>query len=935
MAFKTTAETDEPPVPSDDNTIGSGESNDPTTRRGGRLLSKARPSRLLQWVTRPRQVTFTPATFRMAGPLMFTRGGMFCTYVLGGQAWDFRSHGDRMVLWDQGTFRWSRLEGRPIKLRSTPMPYPSFEFARSLDADTPNPLPDAPGAPSWDEYLGYSQRRLQQTGLDTKLVTLSVWIGPNPKLAVQQELIHGEEHPLPDTVRVIEQILKVDKIMSGPGFDAKPISPRQMAFLMHRSLSMGVPAPMHAGVGGELWEPDDVAGFFSRREWIYEPLTGSTVKIIAEHHGQTVERHVAVLSVGPMPDVFWPESGKDPWMLVADKLGFPVEWSLAGAMLTKKQLAPAVEFEQNRASSIAAHYAEHGLVPPPAVGRAIAGATENLDEVTEGDSRASVRFRGPVRLATYAVTEAQCLEQARALVDAYGDRANFDLAHPRGQAQLLREFVPGEPWSTVGYQRRIPASYMAAAMPHVSSEVGTPTGPYLAYGTGSARRAMRLDLHYGMEKLQQSGFFTITAEPGAGKSVLTGALAFNAARRGEPTIILDPSGPLARLATMSELKGSARVLDLTASDPGTLSPYQLVPEPRPEDHTFDDKTPNELEYQRAVRRAIAERQQLMFDVLRMWLPAALLKESGTDVNLRAAIRNTRRRVVDAGLRDVETNPRWVVEELAKIGGDRTDALVDEINAAAEFPLGELIMPEHSEPMPASQAEDATLVVVTMPGLEPPPAETDRHLWGSSERYALPLLHLAAFFTARFIYGRARTTRKNVFLDETHLMGVWGSGRALMVRLSRDSRKWNTAVGAASQHPDDHLSIGRIDALQGMAFVGRLTKESAAERACQLLSCPKSYASVIQALSPKRAVDADHDDRQDTGEFVVLDPLKRVGKVRIDIDWYPGLREALNTTPGRARPVLDLAPQPTPFLSEELFESITLIPIVGDDEGAAA
>ena len=38
-------------------------------------------------------------------------------------------------------------------------------------------------------------------------------------------------------------------------------------------------------------------------------------------------------------------------MLVADKLGFPVEWSLAGAMLTKKQLAPAVEFEQNRASA--------------------------------------------------------------------------------------------------------------------------------------------------------------------------------------------------------------------------------------------------------------------------------------------------------------------------------------------------------------------------------------------------------------------------------------------------------------------------------------------------------------------------------------------------------------------------------------------------------
>ena len=153
--------------------------------------------------------------------------------------------------------------------------------------------------------------------------------------------------------------------------------------------------------------------------------------------------------------------------------------------------------------------------------------------------------------------------------------------------------MPGEPWSTIGYQRRIPARYLSAAMPHVSSEVGTPTGPYIGYGTGSARRAMRLDLHYGMEKLQQPGFFTITAEPGSGKSVLTGALAFNAARRGEPTIILDPSGPLARLADMPELQGSSRVLDLTASEPGTLSPYQLVPEPAPADYLSQLTVPSE------------------------------------------------------------------------------------------------------------------------------------------------------------------------------------------------------------------------------------------------------------------------------------------------------------------------------------------------------
>ena len=59
----------------------------------------------------------------------------------------------------------------------------------------------------------------------------------------------------------------------------------------------------------------------------------------------------------------------------------------------------------------------------------------------------------------------------------------------------------------------------------------------------------------------------------------------------------------------------------------------------------------------------------------------------------------------------------------------------------------------------------------------------------------------------------------------------------------------------------------------------------------------------------------------------LDPLGRIGKVRIDIDWHPGLREALNTTPGPP-PAAGARPdaQPTPFLDPELFTSIPLIPL---------
>ncbi|QDP95005.1 hypothetical protein FOE78_02920 [Microlunatus elymi] len=889
-----------------------------------------------------REVTFPLATREIAGPLQFTRGGVFVWFMLEGQAWDFRTLDERRRLWDQQAFRYgqlaaSRPEGRPIRLRLSTRPYPSFEYARSLDEQTPDPLPQVEGGESWDDYLGHAQRRLQSTGLDQKVTALGVWVAPTPKLVVREELVEGAPSPSREAMGIIEQILQIEKIVSGPGFDGRRATGREMAFLMHRSLSMGIPAPVHAGVGGERWDVGDLAEFTERRAWLCEPY-GSSVQVISEIRGAQVARSAAVLTMGVMPDRTWPDDGKDPWMVASNRLGFPVEWSLSGTLLSAKTLSKAIEFEQNRASGIAAHYDEHRMAPPPSVGRAIRAAAGNLDEVTEGDSRTAARFLGTVRLAVYGASEDEALKRARDVVDLYGERLNMPLHHARGQARALREFIPGEPRAAHGYERRMPVRYLASALPNVDSALGTPTGPYLGYGIGSARRASRFDMHYGPEVLQTPGLFPIVAEPGGGKSVLIGTLAYNAVRAGQPTIIFDPSGPLARLCELPELAPFSRVLDLTASRAGTLSPYQLVPEPSRDAFTNDAGGLNEVEFERAVRRAVAERQQLMFDVLRMWLPSSTLRHPGTDVMLRDALRKVAERVKKRGLRDTRTNPRWIIEELEQLADTANEAskdlahqLVEELRAASEFPLGELIMPPHRAPIDDEQIEDKTLVVVTMPGLAPPPESVEREFWGSEERYTQPLLHLAAFFASKFIYGRPRDVRKNVFLDENHLMGQWGSGRAFFVRLSRDSRKWNTAIGAASQHPADHLSIGRMDALMGSAFVGRLTKDATAVEACKLIQCPEDYAPVIQALSPKPR---EGETTAETGEFVWLDPLGRLGKIRIDLDWHPALRAALQTTPGRVRGIGPVEPQPTPFIDPDLFEYVPHIPIEDTVEVAA-
>lgn len=968
-----------------------------------------------RWFVREQIYDFNLSTREIAGPLQFTAGGLFMWFVVGPQQWDFLPQGRRLGLWDQQAYRYSALANlndagsTPIRMRITTRPYPAYEYARSLDEQTVEPLHHVSGSETWQDFLSYGQKRLQSTGLDQKLVMLGVRIGDIPSKHVRHELLFGTDQPDLATVELIERMAKVERILGGDGFNAAPANPRDMAFLFHRSLSMGVPAPVTAGVGGDRWEVGDLAEFVDSREWHHSPLD-PVVRVESVVNGNPVNRWVAVVTMGVMPDQQWPENGREPWLLATSRLPFPVEVSLSGALLTSRVLEKTITFEQNRAESIARHYAEHALTPPPAVGRAINAAANNLDEVTEGDSRSAARFAGTIRFAVVAPTEADVRRRANELVDFYGDKMKMPLNYSRDAGLVLREFVPGEPRSPHGFQRRLPVRYLAAGLPNVDQQIGTPTGPYFAYTAGSSRRAARFDLHYGPEVLNRSGLFPIVAELGGGKSVLIGSLAYNAVRCGIDTIILDPSGPLAKLCELPELKPFARVLDLTSSEPGTLSPFQMVPEVIRSDFVDEHGVFDQVGHDRAVRRARSERQQLMFDVLRMWLPSNLLRAGGTDVILRDAIRAAAAQAEEQGVADTAINPRWVrnkLEELAEgngIGGrhagrrnkriqalvldqlrrqpveERNDKLIahlatappleavhwaeshqvavdsegfggsdlaqhilDEIDAAADFPLGELVMPQHNDPIPNDSMEKSKLVVITMPGLNPPPEGIEREFWGSEERYTQPLLHLAAFFASRFIYSRPRHVRKAIFLDENHLMSQWGSGRAFFVRIGRDSRKYDTAVGAASQHPDDHLSIARIEALMGGAFVGRLQNEETAQRACTLLEAPVEYAAVLQGLSPSR-MRTTEDGAQpgqeigQSGEFVWRDPMGRIAKIRVDMDWHPSLRKALVTTPGRPRPQVDMTPQPTPFLDPDLFDTIPLIPITTDptkDQESAA
>ncbi len=139
--------------------------------------------------------------------------------------------------------------------------------------------------------------------------------------------------------------------------------------------------------------------------------------------------------------------------------------------------------------------------------------------------------------------------------------------------------------------------------------------------------------------------------------------------------------------------------------------------------------------------------------------------------------------------------------------------------------------------PALSATEAALTVITMAGLRLPDLKIEREYWSAEEQLALPMLHTAHRLAVRRCYGGSMESRKLVGLDEAHFMEGWRSGRSFLVRLARDSRKWNLAALVASQNPRDILGLD-VQNLVSTVFVGRIAEDTEiAAEALRLLRVP--------------------------------------------------------------------------------------------------
>jgi hypothetical protein len=843
--------------------------------------------------------TYTPsiAARSIDGHLLRTGHEVYAWYRLAPQRWSFRSDSQRRDLIAAIAGQYAELQGRWLHLRVTNRPYPIRMWAESHVYNAVGRPPDSPGALSFDEYLIGEQQQLMGRSMAEK----EVYIGVQVQTRGVMDRAVERAAPLlrkilPESVdaeltALDSEVEHLDQVIGSAGLEGRPAHAEEMSWLMHRSCSLGLPAPRNLpAVPGAAWEPEDLASFTDAADFHSDPYAPTVTVRGRTGSNAGVSRHVAVLTVGQMHGLQIPEVD-DPWVQHADRLAGSVEWSARIYVRRPEEVAGELQRQMNKVRSQVKHYTdEHELEPPQSLARQASRVLEIDDEMTSGFTALATRVRSWWRLAVSGPTERDALRLAQQLLDLY--KPKIAIEHPEAQYAMAREFIPGEPLASAAYMRRGSVVWAASSVPTATAEVGDRRGILLGETCTATRRPVAWDPWMAQEIRDGSGLTAMVAGLGGGKSFLGGGVVYKTLRSGAHWTILDPSGPLSRLCDLPEIRPYARPINLLNAQPGILNPYRVVAEPQL-DHFLDEEDP-ERAWRRERALAGATRRRLVLDVLAGVLPYEVARMAQSRIVLLRAVRAVGGRfdadpgqVIDALRRDSSEH-----HEHAVVVADFLDEMRERMS---------LLIPE-SGADPYSETRDDRLTVLTMAGLTLPKDGVGREHWTDAEALGVEMLNLAAWLTQRSVYEKPKDLRKGVWIDEAFFLSEVPTGRVLMNRFARDSRKWNVRVLLSSQIPADFLKIQGFVALLDSVFVGRLDDDEAQADALRLLKVPVGvgYEQVVAALGrrpggQRGGLERDREPRQ----FIFADGAGGVERIRADFSGphLEHLRAAMDTTPG--------------------------------------
>lgn len=848
----------------------------------------------------PLQATLAPQARQLVRNLLVRHDGVVeAGYRVGPARWGYLGQTQQRLMLDAVTDGYAAVLGRDYRERVTTRPHPVAEWARKLDARTPHPAPDVPGE-TWNDYLTRQQLRIG-SGMDDRVVFRYFAVGEvEPDVDVLAEiyaLMFDGATPSEPVRRLLAEEKRVSDAVTGVGWKATPMSEREQAWLIQRTLAPGMPAQsLPDGIGG--WATGDLPALAADVRWDETPFD-RTVEVHAWRDGKEVVRAVQVLACAQMSDLDYPANGLEPWQAYAERAVDPtgavfgIEWSITGRLMTGAELAGRAEKDLSTAIYTQRQYEAWDEPPPEYTARGIARAAEARDQITTGQAAESGRFVGTVnmiingeeikdRSGKVIMSASESCEEraeiARRLYSASDLRMVF--APPQGQSVRLAETIPGQPFDRKGYQRQIRLPFLAAGLPNVTTSVGDGRGPYIGY-TLQDHRPVHHDSHFATEGRGELGrgnnMYAIVGNLGSGKTVLGEAITYNGARRGCKVVAWDPSGPMDRLCDLPEMRGISQKVNLLRGERGILSPPALIREPSREE--FAESEDGRREFEEAVATAYSERGSLAVDTARRSLESDLYSHPQT----LGLLRDARRRI-----KWTQNASLWdLVDTLVEMRNPEAKALADALEDASRMPTLSLLFPDRSSAGDMAGAQHrSTLTIISTPGIKRAPEGVPRTDWSPKEMAADSILRLAALYADRELFGKAMDERAIALFDEAEDFTDSAIGRTTLSRLGRDHSKWNIGVYLLLKSIDEEILTGELRNFLAGAFVGRIANREVAEDMLTILGITdRAYALSLMRLSER-----------EPGQFVHLDALGQVGAFRVDVDYHPALRDVIFTTP---------------------------------------
>lgn len=835
-----------------------------------------------------------------AMPVNQIRGHIYTTdeetrgvYTLADAAWSNQTAGTQARIRDLATAAYNALHGRHLKIRIGNRPAYPWDWAANHLRTAPRPLLNADGSgPLYDHLMAAGNRIL-----DIPLV--------DDVVAVDVHLCAASDgEPGADWE---DQEADVLSQLAGDGLCGSPAAAGTISWLIHTSLAPSHPVPP-AGRA-------DMAEFTEEVDW-FAPVMARAVRVVTHRQAgdgpdaaEPVETWMAALSVstinrrdtpGPTP----------PWMSACLHAPFPVQLVVSGQILHPRDVAPLFAKRAEWQNDQIVHHAEHQKRAADSVYETFAEARGLADSFANGEAEAFVQFVG--RLVVTGTTYRECMDRVRFLRNMYRDDVHITLTLARDQVTAISELCPGVREITHGYQRCAPVSMLAAGVPNTTGVVGQRTGMYFGYTSGSlARRSVFFDPWWPAGPDGQSApIYPVLGDPGAGRSTFGMRLIQECILTGDYLVGIDPAGEWTTAAQLVGAPGRVAIADLSADTEqvaGILAIRRLIPDPHRDSYRTADGTFNLSGYEAARQKVHSDRVLLAQDSLRQlvdddtWSDPArrnALKDAAgmCDGDLWAAIdwlgRPDEQRDTD------QRTGKVTVTDAGGCEGNRR--LARELTAAAYGPA-RVLFPTRTAGHNVDHTSilDAQIVIITMQGMQFPAPGSDQAHWTSDERAAALIMRLAAFLARRLIEVRPRRTRKILIVDEASWLANWSYGTAWIASFVRHLRRWKCALFIMTQHPEDLHRLdpeGNTFACGG--FVGATEQLEVAEQSLRVIRAAAGLGSVVQNLS---WVKTRMGRVKQPGEFLWVDAERRCERVRLDIEPFPVLAEAADTTTDDVEP----------------------------------